>query len=106
MLVQFARSSAIAGLFISSTLIQTAAGQLLTRQDDCSDVRIFVAKGNNETEPGRQVRLVDAICSGLDNCDYEDVHFVKAYETVFCRSLGEGAQSERAQLIDYAERCP
>jgi acetylxylan esterase len=106
MFMTSARATGAATLVASSLLFQSAAGALITRQDDCSDVHIFLAKGNNETEPGRQGKLVQAICSGLDSCDYEDIHFDNRYETVFCDSLVEGARNGRAQLTDYAERCP
>lgn len=102
----FTSTAGIAALAVTTALIQTSTGKIITRQDDCDDVHIFLAKGNNETEPGRQQKLVDAICSGLDNCDYENIHFDNRYETVFCESLEEGAKNGRAQLTDYAERCP
>ncbi|ETN45726.1 uncharacterized protein HMPREF1541_09559 [Cyphellophora europaea CBS 101466] len=103
---RFTYNLGLAVLAVSSAFVQTAASELVTRQNDCQDVHIFLAKGNNETEPGRQAKLVDAICSGLDSCDYEDIHFDNRYETVFCRSLEEGARNGKTQLTDYAERCP
>lgn len=103
---QITHAGAVTALAASAVLTQIAAAELITRQDDCSDVHIFLAKGNNETEPGRQGKLVDAICAGLSSCDYEDIMFDNRYETVFCRSLEEGAINGRAQLTDYAGRCP
>lgn len=101
-----AHTTATAVLVASTAFVQAIAGELPKRQDSCSDVHIFLAKGNNETEPGRQGRLVEAICAGIDSCDYEDILFDNRYETVFCESLVEGARNGRAQLTDYAERCP
>jgi acetylxylan esterase len=98
--------TAVAALAVSASLLHTAAASLSIRQDECSDVHIFIAKGNNETEPGRQGKLVDAICSDLDSCTYEDIHFDNAYEVEFCSALDAGARNGRAQLEDFGDRCP
>lgn len=77
---------------------------------DCTDVHIFLAKGNNETEAGtRQLKLVDAICSTTPEnttCGHESLHFDNRYETVYCVSLEEGAEKGPKQMEAYAERCP
>ena len=99
-------AAGLTALATTISLVQPATANNIARQDDCDNVHIFLAKGNNETEPGRQQKLVDALCSGLDSCNYEDIKFDNRYETVFCRSLEEGAKNGREQLTDYAERCP
>jgi acetylxylan esterase len=77
---------------------------------DCTDVHIFLAKGNNETEQGqRQLKLVDAICKATPSgvtCGHESIHFDNKYTTVFCVSLEEGAPAGQKQLLDYNKKCP
>lgn len=88
----------------ASTVV--SAHPLQQRQDDCSAVHIFIAKGWNETYPGRQGKLAGAICYGLDSCDYEDVLFSNTPEDDYCGSVTEGAINGVAQITAYNERCP
>lgn len=76
------------------------------RDTDCKDVHIFLAKGNNEPEPGRQGKLVEAICSGLKSCDYEDIHFNNPLPAPFCESVTEGVVNGKKQITAYNKRCP
>ncbi|KAH8168608.1 cutinase domain-containing protein [Sarocladium implicatum] len=73
---------------------------------ECSSVHIFLAKGNNEPYPGRQGQLVTAICSGLDDCDYEDVQWQNMLEDEYCGAVEEGAVNGAAQIKAYNKRCP
>ncbi|KAF5650093.1 acetylxylan esterase 2 [Fusarium tjaetaba] len=75
-------------------------------RDDCKDVHIFLAKGNNEPYPGRQGKLAGAICSGLKSCDYEDIQFQNALEDPFCNSVTEGVKNGIKQITAYNKRCP
>lgn len=85
----------------------TASFLLLPRQDSpCTNVHIFLAKGNNETEPGRQGKLAGAICSGLESCDYEDIHFHNPWDTLYCDAVRDGIVNGVAQITAYANRCP
>ncbi|KAH7480917.1 hypothetical protein FOMA001_g7687 [Fusarium oxysporum f. sp. matthiolae] len=68
-------------------LLATATVNAIGIRDDCKDVHIFLAKGNNEPYPGRQGKLAGAICSGLKSCDYEDIQFQNALEDPFCDSV-------------------
>ncbi|KAK6000835.1 hypothetical protein QM012_003560 [Aureobasidium pullulans] len=89
--------------------ISTAASlpQLEARQSsECSQVHIFLAKGNNEPYPGRQGELVNAVCDGLPSCDYENILFYNPVEAPYCQSVDEGVANGIAQLNSYAARCP
>ncbi|KAL2072313.1 hypothetical protein VTL71DRAFT_11656 [Oculimacula yallundae] len=80
--------------------------RLATRQSACSDSHVFLAKGNNEPYPGRQGKLVNAICSGLASCDYEDIQFYNPVGSAFCSSVNEGVANGIAQITAYNQRCP
>ncbi|KAF4450659.1 hypothetical protein F53441_6320 [Fusarium austroafricanum] len=75
-------------------------------RDDCTDVHVFLAKGNNEPYPGRQGKLAKAICDGLKSCDYEDIKFENKLEDPFCDSVTEGVQNGIKQITAYNKRCP
>ena len=85
---------------------------LLTRQAGvdapCAPVHIFLARGNNEPYPGRQGKLVEAICSGFDDgdCDYEDIQFYNPLPAPYCDSVTEGQANGVKQITEYSERCP
>ncbi|CAI6100772.1 unnamed protein product [Clonostachys chloroleuca] len=79
---------------------------LETRADGCKDVHIFLAKGNNEPYPGRQGKLVNAICDGLPSCDYEDILFNNPGGSDYCVATNEGMVNGKAQVIAYNEKCP
>ncbi|KAI1875023.1 hypothetical protein JX265_003707 [Neoarthrinium moseri] len=74
--------------------------------DTCSEVHIFLAKGNNEPYPGRQSKLVAAICHGLASCDYEDIQMNNMLEDEYCGSIHQGATNGQSQIIAYNKRCP
>ncbi|KAL0944537.1 acetylxylan esterase precursor [Colletotrichum truncatum] len=93
-----------------SALSWTSGASVVTRQatgaSECRDVHIFLARGNNEPYPGRQGKLVTAICDGLDSCDYEDIQFWNPLEAPYCQSVEEGAANGTAQVTAYNKRCP
>ncbi|CZS92654.1 related to acetylxylan esterase precursor [Rhynchosporium graminicola] len=100
-------------MFFASALllaapVALAAGvdRLATRQSACADTHVFLAKGNNEPYPGRQGKLVNAICSGLASCDYEDIQFYNPVESPYCGSVNEGVANGIAQITAYNQRCP
>jgi hypothetical protein len=72
----------------------------------CDDVHVFIAKGNNEPYPGRQGKLVAAICDGIANCDYEDIQFYNPLPAPYCQSVAEGARNGVDQITEYNARCP
>ena len=93
-------------LFLVATAVAAAPTELHARQDSCSDVHIFLAKGWNEPYPGRQGALAGAICYGLDSCDYEDIIYENADGSDFCVAVSEGARNGLDQMNSYAARCP
>jgi len=99
-------SAPTVALAIAQTSAAASLPQLEARQSACSDVHIFLAKGNNEPYPGRQGKLVNAICNGLENCDYEDILFYNPVESPYCQSIDEGVANGIAQLNSYSARCP
>ncbi|KAH7323220.1 Alpha/Beta hydrolase protein, partial [Stachybotrys elegans] len=72
----------------------------------CSDVHIFLGKGNNEPYPGRQGKLVSAICNGLPSCDYEDIQMHNMLSDEYCGAVSEGTQHGYEQIVAYNKRCP
>ncbi|KAF5978928.1 acetylxylan esterase [Fusarium bulbicola] len=95
-------SSTTTLLLIAATTVNAIG----IRDDDCKDVHIFLAKGNNEPYPGRQGKLAGAICSGLKSCDYEDIQFQNALQDPFCDSVTEGVKNGIKQITAYNKKCP
>lgn len=94
-------------LAASTAVLALPLSNVETRQDtSCAAVHIFLAKGWNETYPGRQGKLAGAICYGLESCDYEDILFYNAPEADYCASITEGNNNGHAQMSEYASRCP
>lgn len=84
----------------------TAVRSVEERESTCQSVHIFLARGNNEPYPGRQSTLVEAICSGLSSCDYEDIQYNNPLESLYCDAVAEGATNGIAQITAYNKRCP
>ncbi|KAH7317950.1 putative Acetylxylan esterase 2 [Rhexocercosporidium sp. MPI-PUGE-AT-0058] len=97
---------ASAVLLAAPLALAASVDRLETRQSACSATHIFLAKGNNEPYPGRQGKLVNAICSGLASCDYEDILFYNPVEAPYCGSVNEGVANGIAQITAYNARCP
>jgi len=93
-------------LLAAPVALAASVDRLATRQSACSESHIFLAKGNNEPYPGRQGKLVNAICSGLASCDYEDIQFYNPVESAYCGSVNEGVANGIAQITAYNQRCP
>lgn len=90
-------------------LLLAASSQASTidvRQDGCKDVHIFLARGNNEPYPGRQGKLVNAICNGLSSCDYENIKFYNPGNSNYCAAVQEGAANGLSQVTAYNQKCP
>ncbi|KAL8383371.1 hypothetical protein RB595_006901 [Gaeumannomyces hyphopodioides] len=96
------RAAVLAG--VASALPELAPRQMVT--NSCADVHIFLGKGNNEPYPGRQGKLVSAICNGLSSCDYEDIQMQNMLEDEYCGAVTQGVTNGRAQIIAYNKRCP
>ncbi|KAF7551382.1 hypothetical protein G7Z17_g5062 [Cylindrodendrum hubeiense] len=84
----------------------TEGRNIASRDTDCKDVHVFLARGNNEPYPGRQGTLATAICKGLDSCDYEDIKFYNPLESIYCDSVFEGAANGISQITAYNKACP
>ncbi|KAK1700061.1 Alpha/Beta hydrolase protein [Colletotrichum godetiae] len=100
-----------AALALLSALPLTSGTAVVTPRQatgdaNCQSVHVFLARGNNEPYPGRQGKLVTAICDGLDSCDYEDIQFYNPLEAPYCQSIEEGAANGTAQITAYNKRCP
>ncbi|KAI1441592.1 carbohydrate esterase family 5 protein [Annulohypoxylon stygium] len=92
-------------LFTTSLLLALVDAQS-TGTGSCTETHIFLSRGNNEPYPGRQGKLVDAICSGLSSCDYEDIVFDNALETEYCGAVEAGRKAGVDQITAYAKKCP
>ncbi|KAI1505853.1 carbohydrate esterase family 5 protein [Biscogniauxia marginata] len=92
---------------VLSAVLPVLASAQSTGAGTCTDVHTFLARGNNEPYPGRQGKLVDAICEGLGSgCDYEDIVFDNALETEYCSAVEAGRVAGRKQIAAYNDRCP
>jgi hypothetical protein len=92
----------------SASVLLSAAAQdpHSSANQPCDGVHVFLARGNNEPYPGRQGKLISAICSGLENCDYEDIEFYNPLPAPYCQSVNEGAANGVKQITAYNKRCP
>ncbi|KAI8964244.1 carbohydrate esterase family 5 protein [Daldinia sp. FL1419] len=77
-----------------------------TGLDTCADVHIFLSRGNNEQYPGRQGKLVRAICAEIEGCDYEDITFNNALVVEYCSAVEAGRKAGIDQITAYNKRCP
>ncbi|RMZ75217.1 hypothetical protein DV737_g5414, partial [Chaetothyriales sp. CBS 132003] len=78
--------------------------------DNCSDIRIFSARGSNEPYPGRGGAMLGTLCwlfeSAGVSCDYEDVSYPAniSWSGIFCESANIGVYAGRDQMTTYVER--
>jgi acetylxylan esterase len=94
-------------IFLSLVMGQAASAAEISRRDDsCTSVHIFLARGTGEPYPGRQSTLTSAICSKLPSCDYEDIVYPASNVPSYCVSVQGGKMNGTAQILAYAERCP
>ncbi|KAK8113774.1 uncharacterized protein PG998_001734 [Apiospora kogelbergensis] len=97
------RAAVMAGVASAASLPLAARQQTTTT---CSETHIFLGKGNNEPYPGRQGKLVSAICEGLSSCDYEDIQMQNMLQDEYCGAVHEGSTNGVKQIIAYNKRCP
>jgi acetylxylan esterase len=69
----------------SAASVDLQPRQMVT--DNCADVHMFLARGNNEPYPGRQGKLVSSVCNGLKSCDYEDIQFHNPGAAPYCPAV-------------------
>ncbi|KAI2465965.1 carbohydrate esterase family 5 protein [Annulohypoxylon bovei var. microspora] len=91
---------------LSASIFLTLVTAQETGSGTCTDVHIFLSRGNNEPYPGRQSKLVTAICSGLSSCDYEDIAFDNALEVNYCTAVEAGRKAGVSQITAYNKKCP
>ncbi|KAI1081032.1 carbohydrate esterase family 5 protein [Whalleya microplaca] len=92
--------------FASAVTFSAITTAQSTGTGSCTDVHIFLSRGNNEPYPGRQSKLVDGICSGLSSCDYEDIAFDNALKTEYCSAVEAGRIAGTDQITAYNKKCP
>ncbi|KAK8050102.1 hypothetical protein PG994_011832 [Apiospora phragmitis] len=97
------RAAVMAGVASAASLPLAARQQTTTT---CAETHIFLGKGNNEPYPGRQGKLVTAICNGLSSCDYEDIQMQNMLEDEYCGAVQEGSTNGVNQIVAYNKRCP
>ncbi|KAI0165236.1 carbohydrate esterase family 5 protein [Hypoxylon sp. FL1284] len=90
----------------SASVLALVASAQETGTGSCTDVHVFLSRGNNEPYPGRQGKLVQAICSGVDSCDYEDIAFDNALEVEYCSAVEAGRKAGVDQITAYNKKCP
>lgn len=73
---------------------------------DCEAVHVFLARGTSEDYPGRQISVVNAVCSGISSCGYEDIQYPASFVPDYCTSVGVGVVNGTSQITAYATRCP
>lgn len=80
--------------------------------ENCSDIRVFSARGSNEPYPGRGGAMLGVMCQLFEaagvSCDYEDVVYPAniSYSGYFCESAHIGTTAGPAQMAAYVDRCP
>ncbi|EFQ34152.1 cutinase [Colletotrichum graminicola] len=77
-----------------------------TGTGSCTDLHLFIGRGWNEGYPGRHQSLIDATCSGLTSCDYEDIRFDATNADGYARAVEQGRASGVSQIRAYVTKCP
>ncbi|KAK8879154.1 Alpha/Beta hydrolase protein [Apiospora arundinis] len=77
----------------------------MRRQANCTSVQVFVARGSLEEIPGRQGKLVDAVCKGLPSCGSTDIQYPATFDA-YCKSVGSGVAFALNAVETYAKACP
>ncbi|KAG0652496.1 Acetylxylan esterase 2 [Hyphodiscus hymeniophilus] len=81
-----------------------AVTSVAKRQNSCSDVHLFLARGNGEAYPGRVGDIANTVCDGLPSCDAENIQFVSTES--YCDQASDGVSDGISQITSYASRCP
>ncbi|KAH6842440.1 Alpha/Beta hydrolase protein [Chaetomium sp. MPI-CAGE-AT-0009] len=93
-------------LALSQLAFAAPAAVVEERQQACQDVHIFLARGTSEPYPGRQSKIVSAVCQGIRSCGYEDIVYPASFNPSYCASVSAGISVGTSQLTAYARRCP
>jgi acetylxylan esterase len=105
-LLSFSKMPSSRSIVSAAVLLGASAVNAQMSTTTCAEVHIFLAKGNNEPYPGRQGKLVTAICDGLASCDYEDIVMDNMIDDEYCGAVYQGATNGYSQINDYNSRCP
>ena len=97
---------ALATLALSHLALAVPATVVEERQGGCQDVHLFLARGTSEPYPGRQSKIVQAVCQGIGNCGYEDIMYPAGFSPSYCASVSAGINAGTSQITAYAARCP
>ncbi|KAK8120818.1 hypothetical protein PG999_004938 [Apiospora kogelbergensis] len=101
-------------IFVSALLALAQAAQAapslatkmhMRRQANCTNVQVFVARGSLEEIPGRQGKLVDAVCKDISSCGSTDIQYPATFDA-YCKSVGSGVAFALNAVETYAKACP
>jgi hypothetical protein len=81
-----------------------AVANVEKRQTTCSDVHLFLARGNGEAYPGRVGALSNTVCAGINSCSSENIEFDSSQ--AYCAQASEGVKNGVSQITAYATACP
>ncbi|KAH9897417.1 Alpha/Beta hydrolase protein [Xylariomycetidae sp. FL2044] len=98
-------SIAVSASPVPPTTTTTTNTTAVSSSAACESVHFFIARGSEEPYPGRQASLVDATCSGIPSCGYEDITYPATFSD-YCASAHAGVTNGAAQITAYAARCP
>lgn len=85
-----------------------AAPSVMRRQANCTNVQVFVARGSLEEIPGRQGKLVEAVCGDMPagtTCGSTDIQYPATFDA-YCKSVGSGVDFALKAVEAYAAACP
>jgi hypothetical protein len=92
------------------SILATLATAQSTGSEQCSDVHLFLARGDQEGYPGRLGQISTAVCNDFGaagTCDYEDIVFTTLVSTTYCgyypRSPGSHFTSTIPSLYEIYE---
>jgi hypothetical protein len=94
-------------LFVAAVVANGGVAERQMVAGDCTDIHIFLARGNGEPYPGQQGVLASDICTGVTgSCDYEDIVYHNAIGVSYCVGSAEAAINGPKQIVEYNARCP
>ncbi|KAK8069956.1 Alpha/Beta hydrolase protein [Apiospora phragmitis] len=103
-----APSILVSALALAQAAVAAPSTVMMRRQVNCTNIQVFVARGSLEEIPGRQGKLVDAVCQGLPagtTCGSTDIQYPATFD-VYCKSVGSGVSFALKAVEAYAAACP
>ncbi|KAK7943524.1 acetylxylan esterase precursor [Apiospora aurea] len=100
----------VSALALAQAAAAAPAPSAMPRQApaNCTHVQVFVARGSLEEIPGRQGKLVDAVCKDMPagmTCASTDIQYPATFDA-YCKSVGSGVAFALKAVEDYAKACP